>query len=137
VEPSRRSATFEFQSELARISLRFSAAPDNDVRNLFISYDLDIIPILMKFQAHSELEVPLEHIDQPRIANWLEDQIISFVKTYLELHQNQYYLKDHLVEDPIAKVKFPKYAAAAQADVSGKTYYFIDETTHREFLKKH
>jgi YHS domain-containing protein len=45
-------------------------------------------------------------------------------------------LKDHLVEDPIAKVKFPKYAAGATLDVKGKTYYFIDEATRRDFEKK-
>jgi YHS domain-containing protein len=38
-----------------------------------------------------------------------------------------------LVEDPIAKVTFPKYAAGAKLNVEGKTLYFIDDSTLQEF----
>ena len=62
---------------------------------------------------------------------------MQFVKTYLSLHENQYYLKDHMVEDPIANVQFPKYAAGATLESGGKTHYFIDEATLREFQKQH
>jgi YHS domain-containing protein len=41
-----------------------------------------------------------------------------------------------MVEDPIAKVRFPKYAAGATLEVEGKTLYFIDEATLREFQQK-
>lgn len=133
LKPGRRSATFEFQSELARIKLRLGVAPDPDVRNLTFTYDLEVIPILMKFQSHDELELPIENIDTKALAKWIDDRIIGFVKTYLAIHENQYYLKDHMVEDPIAKVRFPKYAAGAKCDLKGKTYYFIDESTLKSF----
>jgi hypothetical protein len=105
VEPGRRSASFAFQSDLARIDLRFAVAPDPDVRNLVFSYDLEIIPILMKFDSHDETECPLDAVDKTALGKWFDDRIVSFVKTYLSLHENQYYLKAHMVEDPIAKVK--------------------------------
>jgi YHS domain-containing protein len=133
VEPGKRSATFEFQSELARIKLRFSVAPDADVRNAIFSYDLDIMPILMKFDSHEEISFPLDAIDETTLARWFDDRIVSFVQAYLSLHENQYYLKDHMVEDPVAKVRFPKHAAGATLDIGGKTHYFIDETTMRQF----
>ena len=136
VEPSRRSGTFEFQSELARIKLCFSVSPDADVRKLVFSYDLQILPILMKFDSHDEIEFPLEAVDETALAKWFDDRIVSFVQTYLSLHENQYYLKGHMVEDPIAKVSFPKYAAGATLEVAGKTVYFIDETTREEFQRK-
>jgi YHS domain-containing protein len=136
VEKGKRSAAFEFKSELARIKLRFGVAPDADVRNLTFTYDLEIIPILMKFDSHDEIEFPLEKIDKHALGKWFDDRIIGFVKTYLALHENQYYLKDHMVEDPVAKVRFPKYAAGATAEIGGKTYYFVDEATCREFQKK-
>jgi YHS domain-containing protein len=133
VEPGRRSASFAFQSDLARIDLRFAVAPDPDVRNLVFSYDLEIIPILMKFDSHDETEFPLDAVDKTALGKWFDDRIVSFVKTYLSLHENQYYLKAHMVEDPIAKVKFPKYAAGATLEVDGKTLYFIDDSTRQEF----
>jgi YHS domain-containing protein len=136
VEPGRRSATFEFQSELARIKLRFGVSPDTEVRNLLFTYDLDIIPILMKFDSHDEIEFPLDAIDKAALGKWFDDRIVSFVQTYLSLHENQYYLKDHMVEDPVAKVRFPKYAAGATLEHGGKTYYFIDKTTLQQFQQQ-
>jgi YHS domain-containing protein len=136
IEPAKRSGTFAFKSPLAHIKLRFAAAPDGDVKNVVFTYDLEILPILMKFDSHSELTMPIDKVDEKKLGDWFDDRIVDFVKTYLTLHENQYYLKDHLVEDPIAKVKFPKYAAGATLDVKGKTYYFIDEATRRDFEKK-
>lgn len=137
VEPGRRSATFEFQSDLARIKLRFAVAPDQEVKLLSFTYDLEIIPILMKFDSHAVIEFPLDRIDEDALGRWFDDRLVSFVHTYLALHENQFYLKDHLVEDPIAKVRFPKYAAAATLEHQGKTYYFIDDTTRKAFQQAH
>jgi YHS domain-containing protein len=133
IEAGRRQATFKFKSELANIDLRFSVVADEDMRNLIFQSDLDIIPILMKFDSHAEVTFPLEAIDRDALGKWIDDRIISFVKTYLAVHQNNYYLKDHLVEDPIAKVRFPKYAAGAKLERNGKTVYFLGEETRREF----
>ena len=41
-----------------------------------------------------------------------------------------------MVEDPIAKVKFPKFAAGATLEVRGKTHYFIDDLTRQQFQAK-
>jgi YHS domain-containing protein len=90
----------------------------------------------MKFDSHDEIEFPLDAIDQTALAKWLDDRIVSFVRTYLSLNENEYYLRDHMVQDPVAKVKFPKYAAGATLEVAGRTHYFIDETTRREFQQQ-
>src|SRR5262245_52164901 len=52
----RREAAFSFNSELAHIDLKFSVYTDADVRNVIFRYDLQILPILMKFDSHSEAE---------------------------------------------------------------------------------
>jgi len=133
VRPSMREATFKFQSSLAHIDLRFSACTDADVSKVILSYDLDILPILMKFQSHCETEFPLEAVDLEAAGQWIDDRIIDFVKTYLSLHENSHYLKGAMVQDPIAGVQFPKFAAAATVVKDGKTYYFIGEETRLAF----
>jgi YHS domain-containing protein len=134
---SSRAATLEFQSDLARIRLRLSAATDHDVRRLILNYDLEIIPVFIQFDSHKQAEWPVEAIDRQDVAAWIDDRIVDFVKTYLSLHTNEHYLKDHMVEDPIAGVRFPKYAAAATVEWGGKTYYFIGEETRRAFEAMH
>jgi YHS domain-containing protein len=136
IAPGRRCATFAFKSDLARIRLRFAVSPDADVRHLTFAYDLEIIPILMKFAGHDQIEFPLEAVDAQALGQWIDDRIVDFVKTYLSLNENQYYLRDHMVEDPIAHVRFPKQAAGAVREIDGKTYYFLDQETLREFERQ-
>jgi hypothetical protein len=134
--PATREASFEFQSNLARIRLRFSASTDRDVRKLVLSYQLDIIPVLMRFTPHAETEFPLGAVDKEAVAKWIDERIVDFVRTYLSLGENEWYLKDQMVEDPIAQVRFPKQAAAATLEWNGRKFYFVGEETRREFAKK-
>ena len=59
VKKSRRSVTYRFASPLAQIDMTLSAMTDADVRHLVLDYTLDILPILMNFEKHRQLEVPL------------------------------------------------------------------------------
>ena len=136
VTPSGREARFEFSSTLADIVLRFSASTDFEVRKLVLDYDLHILPILMKFEPHARVEFLLDSVDANATAKWIDDRIVDFVKAYLSLHQNEYYLKGHMVVDPISSTRFPKYAAAATLEWKGTKYYFVGEETRLEFAKK-
>jgi YHS domain-containing protein len=127
---------FEFQSNLARVSLKFSAFTDRDVQKVILSYDLGIIPVLMRFKPHDEVEFPLNAVDKEAVAKWIDDRIVDFVQTYFSMGENEIYLKDQMVEDPIAHVSFPKLAAATTLEWQGKKFYFIGEETRREFEKQ-
>jgi YHS domain-containing protein len=136
IVPSTREATFEFQSKLARVRLKLSASTDRDVQKVILSYDLVIIPVLLRFEPHAELAFPLDKVNNEAVAKWIDDRILDFVRTYLSLGDSELYLKDYMVEDPITQVRFPNFAAAATLEFQGKTYYFIGEETRREFAKK-
>jgi len=136
VVPSTREATLAFSSALAKVNLKFSAYTDRDVEKLILSYDLEIIPILMRYTPHAELEFPLDKIDKAVAAKWADERIVDFVRTYLSLGDNEWYLKDQMVEDPIAHVRFPKQAAGATLDWNGKKHYFLGEDTRREFAQQ-
>jgi hypothetical protein len=90
----------------------------------------------MKFDSHDEIEFPLGAVDDQALGNWMDDRIVDFVKTYLSLHENQYYLKGHMVEDPIAKIQLPKYAAGASLQEKGKTIYLINDASMQEYQKQ-
>src|SRR5262249_14615982 len=127
---------FDVKSPLAAVRLKFSAFTDRDIEKLHLTYDLEIIPVLMKFKSHDEIECPLGAVDKDVIGKWLDDRIVDFVHTYFALGDNDYYMKDQMVEDPVAQVRFPKLAAAATLDWHGKKFYFMSEETRREFVEK-
>ncbi|MBL8850748.1 MAG: hypothetical protein JNG89_13795 [Planctomycetaceae bacterium] len=129
----QRQLTYRFDARVARIELTFRVSHDADVRNLVFDQELDVLPILMQFDKHSRLTAPLDNLDLPKIAQWVDDRIVAFVQTYLEIHQNRYYQKDILVTDPVAGVELPQFAARCTLESGGKTYYFVSEETRREF----
>lgn len=131
-----RGLLMKFDTKLANVTLQFTATHDADVRNLVIDYDLHILPIFVKFDSHSQFECPLDHLDEAALAQWFDDQIVAFSKTYLEIQANSYYQKDHMVTDPVAEFQFPKVYAQATLEKDGQTYYFISEKTRDEFLQK-
>src|SRR5438105_1346827 len=136
IVPSTREVTFDFQSRLAHVRLKLSAFTDRDIEKLILSYDLEIIPILMRFKPHDELELPMNEVDKEAVAKWIDDRIVDFVQTYFSMGENEIYLKDEMVEDPVAHVRFPKFAAATSLEWQGQKVYFIGEETRREFEKQ-
>jgi YHS domain-containing protein len=128
-----RQCTFQFDSRMARIALTFRVSHDAPVKNLVFDQTLEVLPILMQFDKHASLTVPLDNIDEGKITQWVDDRIVAFIKTFLAIHQNQYYQKDSLVTDPVAGVEMPRYAAKCTLESAGKTYYFVSEETRREF----
>jgi YHS domain-containing protein len=136
IQPSTREAIFEFKSNLAYVRLKFSASTDRDIQNVILSYDLEIIPVLMRFQPHAEVEFSLNAVNKVAVAKWVDDRIVEFVQTYFSLGENEIYLKDQMVEDPVAHVRFPKAAAATSLEWQGQKFYFIGEETRREFEKE-
>lgn len=136
VVPGLRQATFEVASELAHVVLKFSVTADLDVENVVFQYDLEILPVFMKFESHSEIALPLDKIDEQALGQWIDERIMNFVRTYLAMYENSHYLKDSMVEDPVAKVRFPKFAAGAKGEAGGKTVYFVSEETKRQFEQR-
>lgn len=130
-----RRVVLAVDSPVASVKLEFSASTDTDVRNLVLQYDLEILPIYMQFKGHDEVAFPLDAVDDAAVGRWFDDRIVDFVQTYLSLSENQYYLKDHMVTDPVAKVSFPSFAAAATITVGKNVFHFISQKTCDEFKK--
>lgn len=133
VSETRRSAVFEFRSPKAYITLTFSVAPDREITNAVVECDLRIVPVLWKFDSHAEFSIPIAKPDLEAMTRWLDDRIVAFVELYLQIHEGEFLEKAEYVEDPVAKVKFPKFAAGATLEQEGRTYFFIDENTKAEF----
>ncbi len=131
-----KSVLLRFQSPVARVQLRLSATHDTEVRNLVLVYDLEILPLYVRFNPHSELEIPLEKVDRNAVENWLDDRLVEFAQTYVTIHFNDQYHQDRMVTDPVANVRFPKTYAQSSLEKEGKKYYFISEQTHREFEQR-
>ena len=87
-----RQITFHFKSSKYHIDLTLASFPDRDIRNLVLEYNLKVIPILVKFEDHARMEMPLDRVDEAAVARWVDDRIVSFVQTYVPLQGDDFFL---------------------------------------------
>ena len=76
-------------------------------------------------------------VQDDALVGWFDDRIVAFVKAYVALVRQDAALREQLedafVEDPVARIRFPKYLASSTLERDGRTWYFVDEETRREF----
>jgi YHS domain-containing protein len=137
VRQHTRAVNLTFAATVAKVTLRFEVFPDTDAKHIRLECTQEIIPMVVRYDKQSVLEFPLRGAQDDAVVQWFDDRIVAFVKAYIALVRNdaalQEQLKDVFVEDPIAKIRFPKYLAASTLERDGRTYYFVDEETRWEF----
>lgn len=136
VSQTRRAATLEFKSSKGQIVLTFSVAPDQDVKRAVVEQDPKVVPVLWKFDSHAEFGTPIDNVDAAGLAKWVDDRILAFVDLFTQIHEAEPFDKSQVVEDPVAKVSFPKFAAGATLEHGGQTYHFVDDKSKAEFAKQ-
>jgi hypothetical protein len=75
----------------ATASLELGVTRDGDARTVMVQYDLQILPIFHPINARAHLDMPLKEIDQQKVLHWVEEQILTFVDSYLRLETAESY----------------------------------------------
>jgi YHS domain-containing protein len=139
VREHTRAMNLTFAATVAKVTLHFEVLPDEDVRHVRLECTQEIIPVVVRYDKQSVLEFPLDAVQDDAVVQWFDERIVAFVKAYMALVRQdaalQEHIKDQLVEDPVAKIRFPRYLASSTLERDGRTYYFVDEDTRQEFDK--
>jgi YHS domain-containing protein len=129
-----------FAATVAKVTLRFEVFPDQNVNHVRLECTQEIIPVVVHYDKQAVLEFPLDGVQDDAVVQWFDDRLVAFVKAYVALVRQdaalREQLKDQFVEDPVARVQFPKYLASSTLERDGRTYYFVDDETRREFEKQ-
>lgn len=137
VREHTRALNLTFAATVAKVTLRFEVFPDQDVNHIRLECTQEIIPVVVRYDKQSVLEFPLGGVHDDVVVQWFDDRIIAFVQAYVAVVRQdgalREQLKDEFVEDPVARIRFPKYLASSTLERDGRTYYFVDEETRREF----
>lgn len=135
-----RAVNLTFAATVAKVTLRFEVFPDQDVNHIRLECTQEIIPVVVRYDKQSVLEFPLGGVQDDSLVQWFDDRIIAFVQAYVAVVRQdaalREQLKEEFVEDPVARIRFPKYLASSTLERDGQTYYFVDEETRREFEKQ-
>lgn len=123
-----RSARYPASTKLA-----LSIARSPDATRGFITYSLEIIPILMAFQGESHLEFDPSSPNEAAIAEWVEERLFEFVETYLRVGMEPQYQQGNLQVDPVCGMSLSAADVDEKVAVRGHTYYFCSAACRERF----
>lgn len=109
---------------------------DERIENLVIHYELYIMPVFLKFDAHDKLTTPLGGVADQAIADWVEAKLLAFLDTYLRLDRGEDDFEDEVVVDPVCGMRISRSSAGAKMDYRGHPYYFCTDECRQQFDKE-
>ena len=118
----------------AIVKLSISLLP-GDNASLTAHYDLSILPELMTYSRNADATFPLDG-DEEALAGWVEDRILDFINTYLQLETHPLYQKNNTVLDIVCGMHIPVASATSSVEKNGRTFYFCSEHCKEVFLKE-
>jgi hypothetical protein len=73
----------------ATAKLELAVSHDGAYEELLLLYNLEILPVLFPFQARDTLTMPLDSVDEQRVASWFDEKILCFIDIYLRLETGE------------------------------------------------
>ncbi len=70
------------------------------------------------------------------LARWVEDRVLDFLDTYLQLETHPLYQRDNTVTDIVCGMRISSVSAASTVNHHGQTYYFCSEHCKEAFLER-
>src|SRR5438552_1072718 len=81
-EPSVREHTramnLTFAATVAKVALTFEVFPDVDVSHVRLECTQDIVPVLIRYDKQSVLELGLDAVQDDAVVQWFDERIVAF-----------------------------------------------------------
>jgi YHS domain-containing protein len=116
--------------------LELGVTRDGDARNVALEYKQNIVPTFVPANAEAHLVLPLDAVDEAKVAAWVEERLLAFVDAYLKVETVDQYQQDNIVSDPVCGMRINKLHAAAALEYRGVKYFFCAEQCRRAFEEK-
>ncbi len=108
----------------ALIELTLTISHDDAFKQALFGYELRIIPVFMEFDKFSKLALPLDGLDVNKVAEWLDERLLAFMKTYLNMQFVEEYQRGNMATDPVLNRRFPSNLAVGAIEHKGTKYHF-------------
>lgn len=98
-----------------------------------ISYDLQIIPVLMEFEGRDDFPVLLEAPDTDAVVAWVERKLQAFVETYLRLERDPRYRLGARHTDPVCGMVVHGGAVPHRTEHERRVFHFCSAACRQRF----
>lgn len=117
----------------ANVTLEIAVTRDGQAQTLTVLYNLQILPVLFSFAGSDQLILPMDAIDEGRVASWIDEHIVRFVDTCLRVETADTYQAENLTVDPVCGMSINKAIAPASMEYRGHHYFFCVEACRARF----
>lgn len=117
----------------ATAKLDVSLGADRAFDNLIVGYDLEILPLFIKFNGHDQLVLKLDDVRAEEVAAWVDSRLIDLVEVYLRIADADEYA-DTALTDPVCGMPVRR-SLGIEAIVSGHSYWFCAESCREKFIQ--
>ena len=118
----------------ASTTFDFLVSHDADIKKIDITFTLQILPVFIKFDKRDTLSFSLDDLDESRVAKWVENRLLYFLDTYLQLEHVEQYQKQNIVRDPVCGAQVNKAFAISEMGKDTQIHYFCNEDCRVEFI---
>ena len=127
---------FKHSSEFpATANVELGITRDGEAKTILILYNTSLLPLLISLDGKEQLSMPLEDVDEAKIAVWIDEKLLQFVEAYLSLATTRQYQTENIATDPVCGMAVNKMDAPAQMEYQGVTYFFCIDDCRRKFYE--
>ena len=119
----------------ANTRVEIAVEHDVTIEHLIVSYELHIMPVFFKFDAHDKLDLPLDGTDDQKIADWIQAKLRAFLDTYLQLDRGADDFENEVAVDPVCGMRISRSSDVVTTDYRGHPYFFCSEDCRRRFAE--
>jgi len=111
VREHTRAINLAFTSTVAKVTLLFEVYPDVDATHVRLECTQEIIPVLVRYDKQSVLELPLDAVQDDAVVRWFDERIVAFVKAYLALVRQDADLREQLKRASLLRTRWRRFAS--------------------------
>jgi YHS domain-containing protein len=90
--------------------------------------------VFIRYKRTDALDQSLENVDDNTVRQWIEEKLLNFLDSYLQIETHEQYQRDNVAIDPVCGMKVAKPKGLAHQH-HGQVYYFCAQTCLDRFIK--
>lgn len=128
-EPTGRCACWFGYCERFPSSTRVGFAVEHDIKyeKASIGFEASMMPQFVVINDRDKLTFSLDQVDEVKVCAWVEERLLEFLDSYLQIDRGGDDFGEDVVTDPVCGMRISRSAVAADATHIGHPYYFLFE----------
>ncbi|QEG35783.1 YHS domain-containing protein [Bythopirellula goksoeyrii] len=116
-------------------TVRFQITHDEKIEAISIHYEAEILPVFIRFERSDTLTQCMNEFDGDAVRQWVEQKVLGFIDSYLQIETHEQYQRDNIALDPVCGMRVAK-PKGLTCEHDGQTYFFCSQHCLERFVEQ-